>query len=100
MLPEWPAASLLLRRFLHVLPTDKGLKHRDSAVRLASVEFTGQVAARVWAEALQADREADTVQTVLQAAEAAAGDKWMRSRVAAGRCLFVCVSHSKGGGFE
>lgn len=74
MLPEWPAATILLRRFLKVLYSDKGLKHSDTAVKLAAVEFTGQLTARLCAEALAAEQTADEVQALLEAAGAAAGE--------------------------
>jgi hypothetical protein len=73
MLPEWPVATILLRRFLKMLYSEHGLKHKDTAVKLAAVEFTGVLAARLCSEVLQAEKEADEVQALLEAAEAAAG---------------------------
>lgn len=73
MLPEWPAATILLRRFLKVLYSNKGLQHADTAVKLAAVEFTGRLATRLCSEALTADQEAAQVAAVLQQAEAASG---------------------------
>jgi len=71
MLPEWPAATILLRRFVKVLSGDKGLKHPDAAVKLAAVDFTGHLASKLCAEAVQAEQEAHQVQAVLDAALAA-----------------------------
>jgi cohesin loading factor subunit SCC2 len=73
MLPEWPAATILLRRLLKMLYSKHGLKHKDTAVKLAAVEFTGVLAARLCSEVLQAAKEAEGVQALLEAAEAAAG---------------------------
>lgn len=75
MLPQWPAANILLRRFIKNLASDHGIKHKDAAVRLACVEFTGQLATALSLEALAADREADEVQAIKEAAQAAAGDE-------------------------
>eukprot|EP00879_Flechtneria_rotunda_P019856 GHRR01020870.1.p1 GENE.GHRR01020870.1~~GHRR01020870.1.p1 ORF type:complete len:819 (+),score=323.27 GHRR01020870.1:216-2672(+) len=72
MLPEWPAAPLLVRRFVKVLYSDKGLKHSDTAVKMASVDFTGQVAAKLCVEGVQADIEAPEVEHVLDAVKSAA----------------------------
>lgn len=74
MLPEWPAANILLRRFIKQLASEAGLKHKDAAVKLACGEFTGQLATSLCLEALSADREADEVQAVKEAAQAAAGE--------------------------
>eukprot|EP00775_Hariotina_reticulata_P010526 gene10526-10686_t len=68
MLPEWPAATLLLRRFVKMLYSDKGLHHPDAAVKLAAVDFTGQLASRLCAEATMAEQEAYQVQAVLEEA--------------------------------
>lgn len=76
MLPEWPVATVLLRRFLKMLYSEHGLKHKDTAVKLAAVEFTGVLAARLCCEVLQAEKEAEEVQALLEAAEAAAGALW------------------------
>jgi hypothetical protein len=69
MLPEWPAANILLRRFIKQLYGEAGLKHKDAAVKLACVEFTGQLATALCAEALTAEREVDEVQAVKEAAQ-------------------------------
>lgn len=74
MLPEWPAANILLRRFIKQLASDVGLKHKDAAVKLACVEFTGQLATGLSLELLAAEKEADEVQTLKEAAQAAAGE--------------------------
>jgi hypothetical protein len=73
VLPEWPGAPLLLRRFVKVLHSDAGLRHPDAAVRQASVEFTGLLAARLCCEAVRAEQQADAVSAVLQSVEAVAG---------------------------
>ena len=63
----------MLRRCIKVLSGDSGLKHSDTAVKQASVEFTGQLTARLWADALIAEQTAGEVTALLGAAEAAAG---------------------------
>lgn len=73
MLPEWPVATIMLRRFTKVLSSGSGIKHTDTAVKQASVEFTGQLTARLWAEALVAEQTAEVVKALLEAAEAADG---------------------------
>ncbi|WIA08603.1 hypothetical protein OEZ85_008032 [Tetradesmus obliquus] len=72
MLPEWPVATILLRRFLKMLYSEHGLKHKDTAVKLAAVEFTGVLASRLCCDVLQAEKEAEEVQALLEGAEAAA----------------------------
>jgi hypothetical protein len=74
MLPEWPSATLLLRAFVKVLASDKGIKHKDVTLKLAAVEFTGQLATALCAEAIAADAAADELQAVKEAAQAAATD--------------------------
>lgn len=69
VLPEWPAANILLRRFIKQLAGEQGLKHKDTAVKLASVEFTGQLATALCGEALTADKEADDMQAIKEAAQ-------------------------------
>lgn len=69
MLPEWPAANILLRRFIKQLYSEQGLKHKDAAVKLACVEFTGQLATALCVQALAADQEADEVQAVKELAQ-------------------------------
>jgi hypothetical protein len=73
MLPEWPAANILLRRFIKHLAGELGLKHKDVAVKLACVEFTGQLATALCGEALAADREADEMQALKEAAQGVLG---------------------------
>lgn len=73
MLPEWPAANILLRRFIKHLAGEQGLKHKDAAVKLACVEFTGQLATALCGEALAADREADEMQALKEAAQGVQG---------------------------
>jgi hypothetical protein len=73
MLPEWPSATLLLRAFVKVLASDKGIRHADAGVKLAAVEFTGQLASALCAEAITADAAADELQHLKEAAQAAAG---------------------------
>lgn len=94
MLPEWPAATLVLRRFVKVLYSDKGLHHPDAAVKLAAVDFTGQLASRLCAEAAQAEQEADQVQAVLEEALRAdvAGEQcWLSFSC---RCLQLSFGNS------
>ncbi len=69
MLPEWPAANVLLKRFIKLLHGDQGLKHKDATVKLACVEFTGQLATALCVEALAAEKEADEVQAVKELAQ-------------------------------
>jgi hypothetical protein len=75
MLPEWPAANVMLRRFIKVLVEgEHGLKHKDAAVKLACVEFMGQLAAQLCLDALATEREADEVQAIKEGAQALAGE--------------------------
>lgn len=43
LLPEWPAAGVLLRRFVNMLRKEQGLCHTETYVRLLSIDFLGQV---------------------------------------------------------
>jgi hypothetical protein len=71
-----------------MLYSELGLKHKDTAVKLAAVEFTGVLAARLCCEVLQAEKEAEEVQALLEAAEAAAG---MCAAVWWSSVLVLCV---------
>jgi hypothetical protein len=83
MLPEWPAANVMLRRFIKVLVEgENGLKHKDAAVKLACVEFMGQLATQLCLDALATDREADEVQAMKEAAQALAGESALNSSCA------------------
>ena len=53
--PEWPAASVLLLRFMAAINAPRGMQHSDAAVRQASVDLLGGVTAQMHADELLAD---------------------------------------------
>lgn len=66
MLPEWPSATTLLRRFVSVLYSKRGLQHADNAVKLMCVDFTGLLASRLCIEAKVAEDEAEWIADLMK----------------------------------
>jgi cohesin loading factor subunit SCC2 len=54
-LPEWPAASVLLRRLVLAIQGERGLKSADATARLVCVDLLGQLSQRLCAMAKEAD---------------------------------------------
>ena len=72
-LPEWTAAPFMLLRLLALLGGDKGLRSPDHHVRQVIVDLLGLVGARLHADELAVQQDAEWLGQVVAAAAAAAG---------------------------
>lgn len=64
-LPEWPAAATALLRLINTLGSTSGLYNNDNAVRQASVDMLGTIAARVFMEAYQGEKDEEYLRECL-----------------------------------
>lgn len=64
-LPEWPAAATALLRLINTLGSSSGLYNSDNAVRQASVDMLGTIAARVFMEAFQGEKDEEYLRECL-----------------------------------
>ena len=64
--PEWPAAELLLSLLGKMLVEKFSNKQTEVALRISSLEYLGQVAARLRKDAVQSKLKLDTIDSIIQ----------------------------------